>query len=149
MEWHHEHMRYPGVMSHPSNSEAWKHLDASYPNFSCEPQNVRLGLCADGFLPFGHYGQTYSCWPVIITPYNLPPWICKKRQFKFIALLIPGLKNPKGNLYIYMQPLIGELVQLWNEGLVTYDVSLRQNFAMKVVLLWTVSYVPIYDMLSS
>ena len=47
-----------------------------------------------------------------------------------------------------MQPLIEEVVQLWNEGLVTYDVSLRQNFAMEVVLLWTVSDFPAYGVLS-
>jgi len=51
--------------------------------------------------------------------------MCKRRQFMFIALLIPGPKNPKENLDIYMQPLIEELVQLWNEGILTYDVSLR------------------------
>jgi len=51
--------------------------------------------------------------------------MCKRRQFMFIALLIPDPKNPKGNLDIYMQPLIEELVQLWNEGISTYDVFLR------------------------
>jgi len=67
----------------------------------------------------------------------------------FIALLIPGPKNPKGNLDIYMQPLIEELVQLWNEGMPTYDVFLRQNFLMKVAILWIVSDCPAYGMLSS
>ena len=110
-------------MVHPSDSEAWKHLDACYPSFAAEPRNVRLGLCTDGFSPFGQYGQTYSCWPVLVTPYNLPPWMCKKRQFMFISLLIPGPKNPKGNLDIYMQPLIDELIQLWNECTMTYDIQ--------------------------
>jgi len=36
---------------------------------------------------------------------------------------------------------------LWNEGLMTYDVSMRQNFLMKVALLWTVSDFPAYGML--
>ena len=60
----------------------------------------------------------------------------------------PGPKSPKGNLDIYMQPLIEELVQLWNEGVLTYDVSLRQNFVLKAVILWTVSDFPAYGMLS-
>jgi len=102
MRWHHDHKWPRGVMAHPSGSDAWKHLDASFPSFGDELRNVRLGLCTDGFSPFGHYGQTYSCWLVIVTPYNLPPWMCKKRQFMFIALLIPGPKNPKGNLDIYL-----------------------------------------------
>jgi len=74
--------------------------------------------------------------------------MCKKMQFKSIALLIPVPKNLKENLDIYMQPLIEELVQLWNEGIITYDVLLRQNFLMKVVILWTVSDCPTYDILS-
>jgi len=149
MRWPHEHKRPPVVMAHPLDIKAWKHLDVSYPSFAAEPRNVRLGLCTNGFPPFGHYGQTYSCLPVIVTPYNLPPWMCKKRQFMFIALFIPGPKNPKGNLDMYMQPLIEELVQLWNEGILTYDVSLRQSFLMKVVILWTVSDFPAYGWMTA
>ncbi|KAK4390102.1 hypothetical protein Sango_2073500 [Sesamum angolense] len=38
-----------------------------------EPRNVRLGLWKDGFASHGQYDRTYSCWPIILTPYNLPP----------------------------------------------------------------------------
>ena len=62
MTWHATHEANQGFMSHPSDSEAWKHFDKTYPNFSSEPCNIRLGLCADGFSPHGQYGQTYSCW---------------------------------------------------------------------------------------
>jgi len=110
MTWHHEHQRTDDFMEHPSDGEAWKHFDTTFREFSSEPRNVRLGLCTDGFTPFSHYGQSYSCWPVIVTPYNLPPWMCMKRQFMFISLLIPGARNPKGNFDIYMQPLIKELL---------------------------------------
>jgi len=144
MRWHHEHKRPLGVMAHPSDSEAWKHLDVSYPSFTAEPRNVRLGWLL----------TIWSLWSNIFMlasdchPLYLPLWMCKKRQLKFITLLIPGPKNPKGNLDIYMQPLIEELKQLWNEGIPTYDVSLRQNFIMKVAILWTVSDFPVYGMLS-
>jgi len=48
-----ENMRWAEVIVHPSDSEAWKPKDALYPNFACGPRNVRLGLCTDGFSPFG------------------------------------------------------------------------------------------------
>ena len=67
MRWHHEQKHPPGIMAHPSNSESWKHLDASFPSFAAEPRKVRLGLCTDGFSPFGHDGHIYSYWPVILT----------------------------------------------------------------------------------
>ncbi|KAK4386243.1 hypothetical protein Sango_2494900 [Sesamum angolense] len=60
-------------MCHSSDAEAWKHFNRMYPDFTEEPCNVRLGLCTDGRTPHGQYGLTYSCWQVIITPYNLPP----------------------------------------------------------------------------
>ena len=47
-----------------------------------------------------------------------------------------------------MKPLIEELIQLWNEGIMTYDISMGQNFQLKVALLWTVSDLPAYGMLS-
>lgn len=79
MMCHHEHPHIEGFMEHPGDGEAWKHLDAIFSEFASEPRNVRLGLCTDGFAPFAHYGQSYSCWPVIITPCNPPPWVCMKR----------------------------------------------------------------------
>ncbi|XP_056691843.1 uncharacterized protein [Spinacia oleracea] len=109
MTWHAKNPRVQNTFAHPSDSEAWKHLDTTFPNFALEPRNVRLGLCTDGFAPHGTFGSQYSCWPVILTPYNLPPSMCMKRPFMFLSLLVPGPKNPKGNLDVYMQPLIEEL----------------------------------------
>ncbi|XP_074277752.1 uncharacterized protein LOC141601375 [Silene latifolia] len=135
-------------MSHPSDGEAWKHFDQQHPQFSSEPRNVRLGLCTDGFQPFGQFGTKYSCWPFMVTPYNLPPWLCMKRQFIFLSLMIPGLKNPKQNLDIYLQPLVKELKELWSTGLFTYDDSRKQNFILRAALLWTINDFPAYGMLS-
>ncbi|XP_074267462.1 uncharacterized protein LOC141590803 [Silene latifolia] len=119
-----------------------------YPDFAEEPRNVRLGLCTDGFAPFTQFGKPYSCWSVMITPYNLPPWLCLKRQFIFLSLIIPGPSNPKANLDVYLQPLIEELKHLWEVGVETYDVSLKQNFQLRASLLWTINDFPAYGMLS-
>ena len=72
MTWHHEHQRTDNFMEHPSDAKGWKHFDTMFHELSSEPQNVRLGLCTDGFVLFSHYGQSYSCWLVIVTPYNPP-----------------------------------------------------------------------------
>ncbi|GJT30220.1 hypothetical protein Tco_0910495 [Tanacetum coccineum] len=50
----------PGKMQHPVDGRAWKNFDTKYPNFAKEPRNVRLGLAADGFNPFGNLSQAYS-----------------------------------------------------------------------------------------
>ncbi|XP_074306162.1 uncharacterized protein LOC141641399 [Silene latifolia] len=119
-----------------------------YPDFADEPRNVRLGLCTDGFSPFDQFGKPYSCWPVMVTPYNLPPWLCLKKQFIFLSLIIPGPKNPKSNLDVYLQPLVEELKHLWNVGVERYDVSKKQNFQLRASLLWTINDFPAYGMLS-
>nr|GEW95828.1 hypothetical protein [Tanacetum cinerariifolium] len=61
-------------------AKAWKNFDIKYPDFAKEPRNVQLRLAADGFNPFGNLSQSYSMWPVILTTYNLPPWLCMKLQ---------------------------------------------------------------------
>ncbi|GJZ44787.1 Myc-type, basic helix-loop-helix domain-containing protein [Tanacetum coccineum] len=53
-------------------------FDMMKPEFSGDARNVRLGLAADGFNPFGMMSQTYSTWPVILTTYNTPSWITSR-----------------------------------------------------------------------
>ena len=148
MRWHDEHTQEEGVMRHPSDVEAWKHFNRCHPNFAAESRNVRLGLCTDGFNPFGASGQQYSCWPVILTPYNLPPSMCLKDPVMFLTIIIPGPRSPKQRLDIYLQPLIVELLTLWHDGKLTFDVSRKQNFLMRAALIWTISDFPAYAMLS-
>ena len=45
MRWHIENKRNDDVMTHPSHNEAWKYFVRSYPDFTFEPQNIKLGLC--------------------------------------------------------------------------------------------------------
>ena len=135
MTWHSENRRGQGNMAHPSDSEAWKHFDRTFTDFASEPRNIRLGLCTDGFSVFGKFGKQYSCWPVLTTPYSISPSMCMKKPFIFLSLLIPGPKNPKNNLDVYMQPL-------------TYDISKKQKFNLRAALLWTISDFPAYSMLS-
>ncbi|XP_019256400.1 PREDICTED: uncharacterized protein LOC109234800 [Nicotiana attenuata] len=95
MRWHAEHEVEEGVMRYCSDAPVWKHFDKMHPSFAAESRNVRLGLCTDGFQPFGKTGQQYSSWPIVVTPYNLPPWMCvdtydisKKQNFNMQAALM-------------------------------------------------------------
>ncbi|VFQ76380.1 unnamed protein product [Cuscuta campestris] len=90
MRWHAEHSHDSvGDMCHPCDSEAWKQFNLSNPTFASEVRNVRLGLCTDGFQPFGQSGSQYSCWPVMVTPYNLPYW----REFQKHATWDPRIDD--------------------------------------------------------
>ena len=61
MTWHQSHDAVDGVMMHPSDGETWKLFNSVHPHFSAESRNVRLGLCIDGFNPFGSFAALYSC----------------------------------------------------------------------------------------
>jgi hypothetical protein len=70
------------------------------------------------------------------------------RPFMFLAMIIPGPKNPGKKLDVFLRPLIDELNKLWSVGVETYDVYNKQNFQLKAALMWTISDFPAYAMLS-
>ncbi|XP_070010997.1 uncharacterized protein [Nicotiana sylvestris] len=148
MCWHHEERNKDRVLRHPADSEAWKKFDSRYPEFAGDPRNVRLGLASDGFNPFGTMRTVHSTWPVILMPYNLPPWMCMKQEFFILSLLIPGPKAPGNNIDVFLQPLIEELNELWDVGVETYDASTKEIFKMRASLMWTINDFPAYGTLS-
>ncbi|KAL0553710.1 hypothetical protein IC582_007613 [Cucumis melo] len=117
MRWHkYKRVDIEDVLRHPADAAGWKHFDREFPHFASEPRNVRLGLTSDGFNPFGNMSTTYSMWPVVLIPYNLPPWKCMKESNFFMSFLVPGPKSPGKEIDVYLQPLIDELKKLWNSG---------------------------------
>ncbi|XP_020085892.1 uncharacterized protein LOC109708518 [Ananas comosus] len=148
MRWHNDLRPNDGILRHPADSMAWKSFDLNHSEFSKEPRNVRLGLATDGFNPFGNMSTSYSIWPVVLVPYNLPPWMCMKSDFFMISLIIPGPKALGNDIDVYMAPLIEELTELWETGVETYDLSKKENFKMRAAILWTISDFPTYANLS-
>ncbi|XP_019246468.1 PREDICTED: uncharacterized protein LOC109226124 [Nicotiana attenuata] len=148
MRWHHEERNKDIVLRHPADSEAWKKFDSKYPEFAGDPRNVRLGLASDGFNQFGTMRIVHSTWPVILMPYNLPPWMCMKQEFFILSLLIAGPKAPGNNIDVFLQSLIEELNELWDVGVETYDASTKEIFQMRAALMWTINDFPAYGTLS-
>lgn len=92
---------------------------------------------------------SYSCWPVILFPYNLPPWMCMKEPYSsFMSLLIPSPKAPGNDIDVYLRPLIDELKDLWEDGVYTYDASIKENFQMRAAVMWTINDFPAYAYMS-
>ncbi|KAL4289583.1 hypothetical protein GQ457_14G021380 [Hibiscus cannabinus] len=147
MRWHHDGRTDDGLLRHPADSLAWKSFDQKFPRFAGDPRNVRLGLASDGFNPFKIMSTSYSTWPVVLVPYNLPPWICMKQSSFILSMIIPGEKGPGNDIDIYLQPLIEELRQLW-VGVETFDVLKKDNFNLRAALLWTINDFPAYTNLS-
>ncbi|XP_004297851.1 PREDICTED: uncharacterized protein LOC101303607 [Fragaria vesca subsp. vesca] len=148
MRWHAEKRTDDGVFRHPADSLAGKDFDSKHASFSTDIQNVSLGLASDGFNPFRTMTIPHSTWPVILVPYNLPPTLLMKQPFIYLSVLIDGPQPPGDKIDVYLQPLIEELKELWEEGVPTFDVSSNQMFQLYARLLWTINNFPAYANLS-
>jgi hypothetical protein len=121
-------------MRHPADGEAWKEFDDSFKSFADDPRSLRLAIATDGFNPFGQMTNSYSIWPVIVVPYNFPPWMCIDQPNYMLALLILGKKSPGKDFHVFMQPLIADMMTLWN-GVSTYDAYEGKDFSLRAAIL--------------
>jgi hypothetical protein len=70
----------------------WKNFDLQYPEFLVESKNIRFAFTTDGMNPFSKNRSLHSTWPVILTMYNIPTWLCHKRKYLMLSILIQGTK---------------------------------------------------------
>ena len=83
---------------------------------------------------FGEMSSGHSTWPVTLCMYNLPLWLCMKRKFIMMPVLIPGTKQPGNDIDVYLRPLVEELLLLW------WDVHL-----VKSIIIWTIEQSKLMD----
>ena len=117
-------------------------------DFGVEPRNIRFGLSTDGMNPFGNMSSRHSTWPVTLCMYNLPPWLCMKRKYILMSLLIQGPKQPGNDIDVFLAPLVEDLAILWNEGVHVWDADKRENFTLHAMLFCTINDFPALGNLS-
>ncbi|XP_010424529.1 PREDICTED: uncharacterized protein LOC104709653 [Camelina sativa] len=148
LRWHSTNKSKDGKLRHPVDSVTWDQMSDKYPLFAAEERNLQIGFSTDGFNPFNMKNSQYSCWPVLLVNYNLPPHLCMKKENIMLILLIPGPHQPGNSIDVYLEPLIVDLNYLWNKGEPTYDAFGRSVFTLKAMLLWTISDFPTYGNLA-
>jgi hypothetical protein len=137
MRWHKEGKRDsedPDIMLHPPDIQAWRAVNHFDPEFARDPRSVCLGLSTDGFQLHSEASNPYSCWPIFVMPYNLPPNKCPKQGFLFLALVIPGPKEPRKQMNIFLRSLMEEMKELW-QGVDAYDSHLKCRFNLRAAYL--------------
>ena len=102
-------------------------IDLKFPEFGSDARNLQLGLSTNRMNPHGNMSSTHSTWSVILTVYNLPLWMCMKRKFIMLSLLISGPKQSGNDINVYLTPLIEDLKLIWEEGVKVFD-AYRQEF---------------------
>ncbi|XP_073129688.1 uncharacterized protein [Henckelia pumila] len=144
LTWHADKIIRDKHLRHLADAPASKVVDHKWPDFAAEPRNLRLSLSADGINPHRLMSSAYSCWPVVMITYNLPPWLCMKRKFMMLTLLISGPKQQGNDIDVYLAPLIDDLKKLWDIGVEAYDACRKEIFSLRAILLWTINDFPAY-----
>ena len=98
--------------------------------------------------PYGSLSSQHSTWPVLMTIYNLPPWLCMKRKYIMLSLLIQGPRQPGHDLDVFLAPLVDDLKLLWDKGVPMYDAFTSTEFNLRAILLFTINGFPAYGNLS-
>jgi hypothetical protein len=123
MVWHAKNTSSDGLVRHPCDSKAWKHVyeNVDY-SFGEEDRNIHLVMAADGVNPFKLQRTSWSTWPVMLLNYNIPLWLTTKKIFIMLALLIPEKQSVTSQFFdVYLEPLVEKLIQLWKD-VDAYDV---------------------------
>nr|GEZ57259.1 hypothetical protein [Tanacetum cinerariifolium] len=78
-----------GVLRHLTDSQAWRTINEKFSKIAKDLRNLQLGISVDG-VDVNSRTRNHSVWPVLSVIYNLPPWLCMKRKFFMLSVLISG-----------------------------------------------------------
>ena len=136
------------MVCHPVDCSQWKKIDRLYLDFGKETRNLRLGLASDGMNPYVNLSTQHSSWPILLVIYNLPPWLCKKRKYMMLSMMISGPRQLGNDINAYLTPLIEDLTKLCVERVSVFDGFQNETFQMRAMLFCTINDFPAYGNLS-
>jgi hypothetical protein len=79
---------------------------------------------------------------VILTIYNLPPWLCQKQKYLLLTILIFEPTQLGVDMDVFLEPLMEEMKKLWKEGVAMWDEFHKDPFTLKVMILVTINDYP-------
>ncbi|XP_026428672.1 uncharacterized protein LOC113324575 [Papaver somniferum] len=145
MMWHERAQVSSEYMCHPVDSYQWAQMKMKFPPFAAEGRNFWLGISTNGFNPHSVHTLSWSCWPVILVVYNLPPSMCMNYEFQMMTLLIPGRKYPGQDIDVFLRLLVNKLKNIWHQGVQAFDSLKREYFTLKATLMFGIHDFPAQD----
>jgi hypothetical protein len=113
VHWHSEkHRKNNEEIRHPTDGTQWKFFDLQSKLFGSESRNIRFALSTDGMNPFSENRTMHNTWPVILALYNLLTWLCHKRMYLMLSILIQGLKQAGTNIDVFLEQLMEDMAKL-------------------------------------
>jgi len=123
-------------------------MSFKYLSFAREHRNIRLAISTDGLNPFGNRRANQSVWTVILTPLNIPPSQYMRPEVSMMSLLILEPKAPSEDIDVYLDHLVEELNELWEDGVQAFHSFKKEEFTLKSMLMWAIPDFPAYGKLS-
>nr|GEW42302.1 hypothetical protein [Tanacetum cinerariifolium] len=120
-------------------AKAWRTIDEKFPKIAEDLRNIQLEISANR-VDVNTRNRHHTVWPVLTAIYNLPPWLCMKRNFIMLSVLISGY--PRNDIDVFLELLVNDLHTLFETGVDTYDVSTKDNCNLRAVVLWTINDYP-------
>jgi hypothetical protein len=128
------------MLRYPADGSQFRAIDRELPKFADNTRNLRFALSTDGMNPFREQSSSHSTWPVTLCIYNLHPWLCIKRKFIMMPVLIQSLKQPENDIDVYLRPLVEELLLLWSStGVCIWDEYKQKYFDLQALLFVTIN----------
>jgi hypothetical protein len=92
--------------------------------------------------PFAERSSKHSTWPVILTIYNLPPWLMQKRKYLLLTILISGPTQPGVDMDVFLEPLMEDMKILWETGVQILDEYRKESFTLRAIIFVTINDYP-------
>jgi hypothetical protein len=149
MSWHasDEH-KDDGKFRHPADSQQWKDFNENHKVFAKEPRNVRFILSTDGINPFAERSNKHSTWPVILTIYNLPPWLMQNQKYLLQTILISRPTQPGVDIDVFLEPLMEDMKILWETSVQILNEYRKESFTLRAIIFVTINDYPTFFTLS-
>ncbi len=87
MLWNSQNSSLDGLMKHPCDPKAWKHIHQKFLDFATNPWNAHLTFVANGVNPFKLTWSTWSTCLVMLLNYNFPLWLTSKFFFHHVRII--------------------------------------------------------------
>ena len=103
------------VLADIQDGRIWKeflHYGTDSRDFLQSPNNYAFMLNVDWFQPYEHF--TYSVGVLYLVVLNLPRDVRYKRENVILVGIIPGPSEPHYTINSYLDPLVTDLLSLWN-----------------------------------
>jgi hypothetical protein len=89
--------------------------------------------------PFAERSSKHNTWSVILTIYNLPPWLCHKQKYLLLTILISRPTQPGVDMDVFLGPLMEDMKKLWEEGVAMWDEFCKESFTLKAMIFVTIN----------